>query len=76
MVKEMRPGSVIMDLATEFGDMEHGWGGNCECSPYDGIEDISGVTVIGRCRIERHMLTQARNLEAEENFQSIWRILH
>eukprot|EP00922_Rhytidocystis_sp_ex-Travisia-forbesii_P069602 GHVS01103943.1.p2 GENE.GHVS01103943.1~~GHVS01103943.1.p2 ORF type:complete len:155 (+),score=12.56 GHVS01103943.1:28-465(+) len=62
MVKQMRPGSVVLDLATEFGDRENGWGGNCQCSPLDGVVHVGAVTVIGRSRIEAHMPTQASEL--------------
>jgi NAD(P) transhydrogenase subunit alpha len=40
MVQLMRPGSIICDLATEFG-------GNCELSRPDKIEKVWEVTIIG-----------------------------
>lgn len=40
MVKHMRPGSVVLDMATEFG-------GNCEISEKGKIVKKYGVTIIG-----------------------------
>jgi proton-translocating NAD(P)+ transhydrogenase subunit alpha len=40
MVKNMRPGSVILDMATEFG-------GNCEVSEIGKVVKKYGVTIIG-----------------------------
>ncbi len=40
MVKNMRPGSVILDMAVEFG-------GNCEISEKDKTVNKYGVTIIG-----------------------------
>lgn len=62
MVKSMKSGSVVVDLATEFGDRTAGWGGNVECSEADKEILIDGVTVIGRSKIEVRMPTQASEL--------------
>jgi NAD/NADP transhydrogenase alpha subunit len=40
MLRAMRPGSVVVDLAVEQG-------GNCEGSRPDEVVDVHGVTVIG-----------------------------
>jgi len=40
MVRNMKNGSVIVDLATETG-------GNCELSEYDAVVEKHGVTIIG-----------------------------
>ncbi len=40
MVRSMKPGSVIVDLAAEQG-------GNCECTQKGEIVQVEGVTVIG-----------------------------
>ena len=40
MVKGMKPGSVVVDMAAEMG-------GNVECSMLDQEVDINGVKVIG-----------------------------
>lgn len=55
MLRSMKPGSVVVDLATEYGDMRSGWGGNVEVSPKDSEVVVDGVTVIGRTRIETRM---------------------
>ena len=56
MLRSMKPGSVVVDLATEFGDTRSGWGGNVEVSPIDDQIVVDGITVIGRRRIETRML--------------------
>lgn len=62
MIRSMKRGSVIVDLATEFGDTRAGWGGNVESSPKDGETTVDGVTIIGRSRIETRMPTEASEL--------------
>ena len=44
MVKKMRPGSVVLDMAVEFG-------GNCEVSEKDKTIKKYGVTIIGESNI-------------------------
>ena len=44
MVKEMKPGSVIVDIATEQG-------GNCELSEHAKIVQWHGVTIIGHANL-------------------------
>ncbi len=44
MVKKMRPGSVVLDMATEFG-------GNCEISEKGKTVKKYGVTIIGESNI-------------------------
>ncbi|KAL8448184.1 hypothetical protein Emed_003931 [Eimeria media] len=62
MLRNMKPGSVVVDLATEFGDSRAGWGGNVEVSPKDDQVVVDGITVIGRKRIESRMPIQASEL--------------
>ncbi|XP_026194264.1 NAD(P) transhydrogenase, mitochondrial [Cyclospora cayetanensis] len=62
MLRTMKPGSVVVDLATEFGDTSAGWGGNVEVSPKDDQIVVDGITVIGRRRIETRMPIQASEL--------------
>ncbi|CDJ47725.1 transhydrogenase, putative [Eimeria brunetti] len=62
MLRSMKPGSVVVDLATEFGDTRAGWGGNVEVSPKDSQVVVDGITVIGRTRIETRMPVQASEL--------------
>ncbi|MEW6193708.1 MAG: Re/Si-specific NAD(P)(+) transhydrogenase subunit alpha [Bacteroidota bacterium] len=44
MVKNMKPGSVILDMATEFG-------GNCEISEKGKVVEKYGVTLIGETNL-------------------------
>lgn len=62
MIKLMKPGSVAVDLATEFGDKENKWGGNIECSQSNRNIIVNGVHVLGRDKIERSMPIQASDL--------------
>jgi NAD(P) transhydrogenase subunit alpha len=55
MVKSMRPGSVIMDLAAENG-------GNCSFTKPDEIVDINGVMVDGTINIAGTMSVHASQL--------------
>jgi NAD(P) transhydrogenase subunit alpha len=56
MVKSMKPGSVIVDLAAERG-------GNCELTKKDEkIETPGGVTIVGYTDFPSRMATQASNL--------------
>ena len=56
MVKLMKPGSVIVDLAAEHG-------GNCELTKKDEkIETDNGVTIVGFTDLPSRMATQASNL--------------
>ncbi|SOS81359.1 pyridine nucleotide transhydrogenase, putative [Plasmodium sp. gorilla clade G1] len=62
MIKLMKPGSVAVDLSTEFGDKKNNWGGNIECSQSNENILINGVHVLGRDKIERNMPMQASDL--------------
>ena len=55
MVKSMRPGSVIMDLAAENG-------GNCSLTTPDEIVDINGVMVDGTVNLAGTMSAHASQL--------------
>lgn len=58
MVKAMKPGSVIVDLAAERG-------GNCDLTKKDEkIETPNGVTIIGYTDLASRMATQASTLYA------------
>lgn len=62
MVKNMRPGSVVLDMAVEFG-------GNCEVSENGKIVTKHGVTIIGEANLPSLLSTHAsevysRNLQA------------
>lgn len=55
MVQSMRPGSVIVDMAVE-------WGGNCELSETDQIIHKHGVTIIGESNLPALLPTNASQL--------------
>ncbi len=58
MIKAMKPGSVIVDLAAERG-------GNCDLTKKDEkIETPNGVTIIGYTDLASRMATQASTLYA------------
>ena len=55
MVKNMKPGSVILDMAVEFG-------GNCEVSEKDKVVTKHGVTIIGESNIPSLIPTHASEM--------------
>jgi NAD(P) transhydrogenase subunit alpha len=58
MVESMRPGAVIVDLATEAG-------GNCESSRKDEIvKTANGVTIVGWSNLPAHVAVDASALYA------------
>ena len=58
MVKSMRPGSVICDMATESG-------GNCEISEYNKTVVKHGVTIIGEANLPSLLAVNASELYAQ-----------
>ena len=58
MVEAMKPGSVIMDLASENG-------GNCELTKKDEIIDCNGVIIDGSSNIPGKMPIHASELYAK-----------
>jgi len=63
-VEHMKPGSVIVDLATARG-------GNCEVSQKDKIIDVAGVTVIGFSNMQGLVPTTASELYATNVFNLV-----
>lgn len=57
MVKTMKPGSVIVDLAVEQG-------GNCELSEFDKVVTKHGVTIVGHANVPGRLAESASNLFA------------
>jgi H+-translocating NAD(P) transhydrogenase subunit alpha len=57
MVRSMRPGSVIVDLAVERG-------GNCELSKPGEVADVGGVKVVGHLNVPGRLAASASNLYA------------
>jgi len=64
MVKSMKPGSVIVDLAVEMG-------GNCPLSEMDQVVEKYGVMLIGVGNIPSLMATDASQLYARNLFNFI-----
>ncbi|MCH8171248.1 MAG: Re/Si-specific NAD(P)(+) transhydrogenase subunit alpha [Bacteroidetes bacterium] len=61
MVKNMKPGSVILDMAVEFG-------GNCEVSEKDKIVTKHGVTIIGESNLPSLIPTHASEMYSKNIF--------
>jgi len=57
MVKTMKPGAVIVDLAVEQG-------GNCELSEFDKVVSKHGVTIVGHANVPGRLAESASNLFA------------
>ena len=57
MVKDMKPGSIIVDLAVEQG-------GNCPLSSYGEIVEAHGVTIVGHANVPGRVATDASALYA------------
>ena len=57
MVKDMKPGSVIVDLATETG-------GNCELSEHGKVVEKHGVTIVGYANTPGRVAVDASALYA------------
>ncbi len=64
MVRTMRPGSVIVDLAVEMG-------GNCPLSEMDRVVEKHGVTLVGVSNVPSLMATDASQLYARNMFNFI-----
>jgi NAD(P) transhydrogenase subunit alpha len=58
MVKDMRPGSVIVDLAVEAG-------GNCPLSEFDKVVTKHGVTLVGHGNVPARLAVDASTLFAK-----------
>lgn len=58
MVKAMKPGSVIVDLAVEQG-------GNCALSKPDEVADVNGVKIVGYTNMPSRIATDASMLFAK-----------
>ena len=58
MVKSMKPGSVIVDLAVERG-------GNVEGAKAGGVEDVNGVKIVGYNNVAGRLAASASSLYAK-----------
>ena len=63
MVKKMKPGSVVLDMATEFG-------GNCEVSERGKTIKVHNVTIIGEPNLPSLVATHASEMYAK-NLQNL-----
>ncbi|MBV9105912.1 MAG: NAD(P) transhydrogenase subunit alpha [Verrucomicrobia bacterium] len=55
MVRQMRPGSVIVDTAIETG-------GNVECSRYDEVAEVNGVRIISFANLPSRVAANASEM--------------
>jgi H+-translocating NAD(P) transhydrogenase subunit alpha len=64
MVKTMKPGSVIVDLAAEQG-------GNCPLTEPDTVIEAHGVTIMGYCNLPARLPVDSSNLYARNLFNFV-----
>jgi NAD(P) transhydrogenase subunit alpha len=64
MVKEMKPGSVIVDLAVEAG-------GNCELSEPGKVVEKHGVKIVGHANVPSRVATDSSALYARNLLQFV-----
>ena len=64
MVEDMKPGSVIVDLATETG-------GNCELSRHGEVVRANGVTIVGHANVPSRVAVDASALYARNLFNFV-----
>jgi NAD(P) transhydrogenase subunit alpha len=68
MVKTMKPGSVIVDMATSQG-------GNCELSKVDKVVEVGGVKIIGYSNIPSRIAEDSSSLYARNVFNFVGLLL-
>src|ERR1700694_4991030 len=64
MVKTMKPGSVIVDLAAEQG-------GNCPLTKPDEVVEVHGVTLMGYCNLPGRLAVDSSSLYASNLFNFV-----
>jgi H+-translocating NAD(P) transhydrogenase subunit alpha len=64
MVRTMRPGSVIVDLAAEQG-------GNCPLTQVDQVIEVHGVIIMGYSNLPGRLAVDASNLYARNLFNFV-----
>jgi NAD(P) transhydrogenase subunit alpha len=64
MIKTMKPGSVIVDLAA-------GAGGNTPLSKPDEVVEVHGVTIMGHTNLPGRLATDASSLYARNLFNFV-----
>ncbi len=68
MVKDMKPGSVIVDLAAASG-------GNCPLTKPDKVTEVHGVTIIGFTNMPARAATDASQLYARNLYNFVTTLL-
>lgn len=64
MVRTMKPGSVIVDLAVEMG-------GNCEASKPGQVVELGGVRIVGHLNVPSRLAADASALYAKNLFNFV-----
>jgi NAD(P) transhydrogenase subunit alpha len=64
MLKTMKPGSIIVDLAAEQG-------GNCPLTKPDQVVEVYGVTLMGYTNLPARLASDTSNLYARNLFNFI-----
>jgi len=64
MVKTMKPGSVIVDLAVEMG-------GNCELSKPGKVVEVDGVKIVGHLNVPSRLAADASSLYAKNLYNFV-----
>jgi H+-translocating NAD(P) transhydrogenase subunit alpha len=64
MVKTMKPGSIIVDLAAEQG-------GNCPLTKPDEVVEVHGVTLMGYCNLPGRLAVDSSSLYARNLFNFV-----
>ena len=64
MVKTMKPGSIIVDLAAEQG-------GNCPLTKANEVVEMHGVTFMGHCNLPGRLAVDASSLYARNLFNFV-----
>ena len=64
MVKTMKPGSIIVDLAAEQG-------GNCPLTKPNEVIEVHGVTIMGHTNLPGHLAVDASSLYARNLFNFV-----
>src|SRR6266853_5568279 len=69
MVKSMRPGSVIVDLAVERG-------GNVEGAQANNVADVDGIKIVGYTNVAGRVAASASSLYARNLYSFIETLVH
>jgi NAD(P) transhydrogenase subunit alpha len=64
MVKDMKPGTVVVDMAVDTG-------GNCEVSEPGAVRQLDGVTIVGHLNVASRLAPAASSLYARNLFNFV-----